>query len=82
MRSPRFFFAAGAQSSSVPSAARPANDPGGWIKIADYPADALGAGQSGTVAFKLDVDAAGNVGGKPVKRKVTIGLSVYDVTVR
>ena len=57
------FLAAGFQSSGAPSVPKPANDPGGWIKIADYPADALAAGQAGTVAFKLDVSAAGNVAG-------------------
>lgn len=58
------FLAASLQASAPsPAAAQPANDPRAWIKVADYPADALAAGQAGTIAFKLDIDAAGSVSG-------------------
>ena len=58
------FLAMSAQSAAAsPAAAKPANDPGGWIKIGDYPAEALTNRQAGTVAFKLDIDAMGNVAG-------------------
>lgn len=56
------FLATSLQSAAtLPIAAKPANDPSGWIKITDYPADALTNRQAGTVAFKLDIDAGGNV---------------------
>jgi protein TonB len=34
-----------------------------WVTNADYPADAIRAGEQGTVAFKLDVSAEGRVTG-------------------
>lgn len=34
-----------------------------WVTNQDYPAEAIRAGESGTVAFRLDVDAAGKVSG-------------------
>jgi TonB family protein len=56
------FLATSLQSTeTLPTAAKPASDPSDWIKITDYPADALTSRQAGTVAFKLDVDPAGNV---------------------
>jgi TonB family protein len=42
---------------------RPTGSPQNWVTDDDYPAEALRAGQHGTVAFRLDLDAAGAVTG-------------------
>jgi len=41
--------------------AKPANDPGSWVTMNDYPSDALKQHQEGPVAFSVDVDSAGSV---------------------
>lgn len=41
--------------------ARPLGDIGTWVTIDDYPAEALQAGQEGTVSFRLTIDRSGSV---------------------
>lgn len=43
--------------------ARPASDPGQWIKTSDYPIDMVRAGQPAVVQMRLDIDAEGKVFG-------------------
>ncbi|MDB5705238.1 MAG: periplasmic protein TonB [Sphingomonas bacterium] len=50
-----------AQQAALAVPAKPAGDPGAWVTMTDYPADALAGHKEGLVGFALDVDQAGNV---------------------
>ncbi|MBD58909.1 MAG: hypothetical protein CL808_02135 [Citromicrobium sp.] len=59
-----------------PVAARPSNNPGGWVTQADYRSSWVSRGYDGTVGFRLAVGASGRVEGCSVTR--SSGVSVLD----
>ncbi len=65
--------------NAFPRPAQPSNNPGTWVTMGDYPAAALRAELTGTVRFRVAVDAQGRVSdcvivesaGAPVLDEVT-----------
>ena len=57
---------------------KPRGSPQNWVTNDDYPSSALRAGQSGTVGFRLNVDAGGRVTDCTVTS--SSGVSVLDST--
>ena len=60
--------AAFAQSASPAEGPEPVNPLASYIADVDYPVEALGRRQQGTVRFRLAIDAAGNVTGCTIER--------------
>ena len=52
-------YSASRSSGGKSRPAEPQNNPGGWIRSADYPRDLVRKGMEGTVAFRLTVDKQG-----------------------
>ena len=65
-----------AADTAASSPPRPANDPGSWVSVADYPVDAIQRHEEGTVTFAASVDRAGKVTG--CKTTASSGSAALD----
>jgi TonB family protein len=50
-------------AAAAPAMPHPAGNPQSWVTDDDYPAEALSAGEQGTVGLRLEIDSAGAVTG-------------------